>query len=156
MLEQLAFIFKINNGLVAKALEGLSDDEVWKTPTGGGNSIGWILGHITETRLGLLKAFDRPLEGGWGRRFSRGSKAEERSSYPSRDAIEARWKETRAAMRDAFAALTSEKLAAPATVQLPGTTTVADQTAFVAFHESYHVGQIAFVRKQNGHSAIAG
>jgi uncharacterized damage-inducible protein DinB len=157
MLEQIAFIYKINNGLVKRALEGLSDDQVWQAPPGGGNPLGWLLGHITETRTGLLYAFGRRIEGGWsGRRFSRGSMLEARSSYPSRAEIEARWNATHAAMRDVFAAFTPEQLAAPATIQLPGTTTMADQTAFVAFHESYHVGQMAFVRKQNGHSAIAG
>jgi uncharacterized damage-inducible protein DinB len=60
-------------------------------------------------------------------------------------------------MRDAFAALTPDQLQQPpAGPRLPGANTVADQLAFFAFHESYHVGQIGYVRRQLGHSSIAG
>lgn len=156
MLEHITLIFKLNNGLVSRALEGLSDDDVWQTPPGGGNPIGWMLGHITETRLGLLGTLGRPLDSGWSRMFSRGAVRADRSACPARAAIEAKWKETHAAMRDAFAAQTPDRLASPARLPLPGATTMAEQIAFFAFHESYHVGQIGYVRKQNGHSAIAG
>ena len=53
--------------------------------------------------------------------------------------------------------LTEADLASPARgKQLPGARTVGDQLAFLAFHESYHIGQLAYVRKALGHSAIAG
>ena len=37
-----------------------------------------------------------------------------------------------------------------------GVRTFADQVAFGAFHESYHVGQMGYVRRQLGHSAVVG
>ena len=53
--------------------------------------------------------------------------------------------------------VTEADLAAPATGRpLPGANTVIEKLAFIAFHESYHVGQIGFIRKQLGHSSIAG
>ena len=63
----------------------------------------------------------------------------------------------RAGMKARFASLTEADLAAPANGKpLPGVTTVAEQLAFLAFHESYHVGQLAYIRKSLGHSAVAG
>ena len=98
----------------------------------------------------------RPTETGWGRVFSRGSVRGAPTSYPSRAAIEASWNATHGRMREAFDAVTDGQLAAPPTIELPGAKTLADQAAFFAFHESYHVGQIGYVRKFLGHSAIAG
>ena len=156
VVEPVTLIYKLNNRLVGRSLEGLTDDEMWQAGPGGGNPIAWLLGHITESRIGLLAALGRPTETGWGRVFSRGSVRGAPTSYPSRAAIEASWHATHGRMREAFDAVTDGQLAAPPTIELPGAKTLADQAAFFAFHESYHVGQIGYVRKFLGHSAIAG
>ena len=156
MLESLTFIFKFNNGLIKRSLEGLSDDEVWTELSGSGNPIGWVLGHLTETRAGILRELGVPFDPGWGGVFKRGSMRQNRSLYPSRQDIETQWQATHHAMRDGFALLTAERLVQPATREVPGVRTYADQLGFYAAHESYHVGQIGFIRKQLGHSSIAG
>ena len=156
-IDSVALIFKLNNGLITRSLEGLADDEVWRQPAGGGNPIGWIAGHVTEARASLLGALGAPYEIGWGKRFARGSGLDDASAYPPRAAVEAAWNATHSRMREAFAALTAERLAeAWQGTPRPGVKTLADLLAFYAFHESYHVGQIGYVRKLLGHSAIAG
>lgn len=157
MLQPISLIYKLNNAVVARALAGLSDDEVWQSPPGGGNPIGWILGHVAEHRTVLLGLLGGHLQTEWpARLFARGSRRGDRSTYPSRLAIESAWNATHHVMRDAFAAATPEQLSAPATLELPGVRTLADQVAFAAFHESYHVGQMGYVRRQLGHTAVAG
>jgi uncharacterized damage-inducible protein DinB len=157
MLQQIALIYKLNNGVVSRILDGLSDDEVWQSPPGGGNPIGWILGHVAEYRTALLGLLGSPVQAEWSARlFARGSVRGDRGAYPSRAAIEATWKATHGAMRDAFEAATAERLSSPATIDLPGVRTLADQIAFGAFHESYHVGQMGYVRRQLGHTAVVG
>jgi uncharacterized damage-inducible protein DinB len=47
-------------------------------------------------------------------------------------------------------------LAGPARLQVPGTRTAADELAFFALHESYHVGQLAYLRKGLGYPGMAG
>ena len=60
-------------------------------------------------------------------------------------------------MRDAFASVAPERLAGPVTRRpVPGVENLTDLIAFCGFHEAYHVGQIGFIRKQLGHSSIAG
>jgi hypothetical protein len=157
MVEPIAFIFKFNNGLIKRSLDGLSDDDVWAQMAGLGNPIGWVLGHLTETRGGILKELGTPLDVGWGGIFKRGSARLDRSAYPSRQEIEAKWQATHHPMRDAFAAMTAEKLASPATREIvPGVRTFGDQIGFYAAHEAYHVGQIGFIRKQLGYTSVAG
>ena len=157
MIESLALIFKLNNGLIARSLDGLSDEDVWQRPAGSGNPIGWLVGHLTETRGHLLKEIGAPFDPGWGGLFSRGSALGGPADYPSRAAIETAWKATHNRMREAFAALTPERLAGPPSRHVfQGVKTLADEIAGFAFHESYHVGQIGYIRKQLGHSSIAG
>jgi hypothetical protein len=157
MLEPIALIYKLNNGVVSRTLDGLSDDEVWQSPPGGGNPIGWILGHVVGSRTLMLGLLGSPLPSPWEPRlFARGSLRADRGSYPTRQAIETTWQATHAAMRQAFAAVTPAQLSAAATTELPGVRTIADQLAFGAFHESYHVGQMGYVRRQLGHSAVVG
>ena len=157
MVEPVVFIFKFNNNLVSRSLDGLSDEDVWTQLAGAGNPIGWVLGHLTETRGGILRELGVAFDPGWGGRFKRGSMRQDRSTYPSREEIEAQWKATHHPMRDAFAGITADKLASAATREIvPGVRTFGDQIGFFAAHESYHVGQIAFIRKQLGHSSVAG
>lgn len=152
----VAQIFKINNNMVDRTLDGLSDQELWQRTTGG-NPIAWILGHITETRGALLTQLGTPWKPGWEKQFARGSMLGEASAYPSPVAIADAWKETRKLMRDAFAGLTDEQLLQrPPGPTIAGAETVSDLITFLAFHESYHIGQMAYVRRALGHSGIAG
>ena len=104
--------------------------------------------------LGLL---EEPFDTGWTDLFTRGSAPHEASSYPSKDDIDKTHRQIVDRLRARFNLLTEADLAAPARgKQVPGSRTVGDQLAFLAFHESYHIGQLAYVRKALGHSAIAG
>ena len=157
MIEPIALIFKLNNGLIRRSLDGLSDEDVWRQPSGSGNPIGWLLGHLTETRGHLLAELGASFDPGWGGLFGRGSMLRPLADYPSRATIEVAWQATQGRMRDAFATLDAERLAGPPSRHaFPGVTTLADEIAGFAFHETYHVGQIGFIRKQLGHSSIAG
>ena len=156
MLESVALIYKLNNGLVASSLDGLSDDEVWGQPAGSGNPIAWLVGHLTETRGKLLTSLGTAFDPGWPAVFSRGSMMQGRDAYPARTAIETAWRATHHPMRDVFAALSAEQLAAPTRSPFPGVKSLADHLAALAFHEAYHVGQMGYVRKLLGRSALVG
>jgi uncharacterized damage-inducible protein DinB len=156
-IDPIALIFKLNNGLVARSLDGLSDEEAWQRPAGAANPIAWLVGHVTSTRGSLLAELGQPFDTGLGKVFTRGEALRDPLAYPSRAEIERVWNDTHGRMRDAFAAVTDDWLARPSEGKpLPGATTMADRLAFFAFHESYHVGQMAYVRRLLGHSAVAG
>ena len=108
-MDSLALIFKLNNGLIARSLEGLADDEVWRQPAGGGNPIGWIAGHVTEARASLLGALGAPYETGWGKRFARGSGLEGHARVVAEtgaDAVGVDWAVDLAALRARLPATT--------------------------------------------------
>lgn len=154
--QPLALLFKINNSMVTRALEGLTDDEAWHQMEGKANPIAWMIGHLTETRGQLLGLLGTPWEPGWGVKFARGSERVDRTAYPGVAEIRATFEATHEAMRAAFASLTDARLASASPVSFAGAQTVADLLAFFAFHEAYHLGQVGFIRKNLGHSSLAG
>ena len=156
-LAPVALIFKLNAGLMRSSLDGLTDAELWQRPTPHNNPLLWVVGHIVATRATMLGLLGDPFDTGWGDLFTRGATLHEPARYPARDEIERVHRMVVDRLKAKFASLTELDLAGPATGKpLPGAKTVADQLAFLAFHESYHVGQLAYIRKSIGHSTIAG
>lgn len=153
----IAFIFQTNDGLIRQTLSDLPADALWKQPAGGGNSIMWIVGHITQTRAGMLSLLGDRASTGWGELFRRGAQKQDSSAYPEPQAIKAKGIELTRQLQAKLAAMTQEELGAPVTaVKLPNVNTVVDALAFFAFHEAYHVGQLGYVKKALGYSPIAG
>jgi DinB superfamily/Activator of Hsp90 ATPase homolog 1-like protein len=156
-LAPIALMFKLNAGLLKSSVEGLGDPDLWQRPTPHNNPMLWVLGHIVSTRAKLLGLLGDPLEIGWGDLFNRGAALQDAARYPPRQEIERVHRDVAERLKAAFAAFTEADLARPATgPELPGVKTLADQLAFFAFHESYHVGQLAYIRKSLGQSGIAG
>ncbi|OGL62393.1 MAG: hypothetical protein A3J27_10120 [Candidatus Tectomicrobia bacterium RIFCSPLOWO2_12_FULL_69_37] len=65
----IAKTLEINTNLVHMALDGLTDEELWKQPNADSNPIGWLLWHMTRAEDDLLsRAGGRPqvwAEGRW-------------------------------------------------------------------------------------------
>lgn len=153
----IAFIFQANDGLIRQTLSDLPAEALWKQPGGLGNSIMWIVGHITQTRAGMLSLLGERASTGWGDLFRRGAQRQDPSAYPEPQAIKAVGIDLTKRVQAKLATITDEELAAPVTtIKLPNVNTVADALAFFAFHETYHVGQLGYVKKALGYNPIAG
>jgi uncharacterized damage-inducible protein DinB len=158
MLEDVTLIFKLNTGFVRLALDELPAEDFWRRPSDGGNPIGWMLGHITGARTSLLTRLGHPMKTPWGNIFSRGMALGTADTYPTQPELEAAWKDTHHKMRDAFAGISDALLAEKAGRPIGPFTdpTVRELMTFLAFHESYHVGQMAYLRRLFGHGGVAG
>jgi uncharacterized damage-inducible protein DinB len=153
----LVTIFNVNNVLITRALDGLSEDELWRRPSDHSNSMFWLLGHIVHTRGGLLRMLGEDYRTGWGDVFRRGASEVDRQHYPMLPSIERVREDVIGRLRARLASVDDDQLSKPApTSPAPTITTVRDLIAFLAMHEAYHVGQLGFIRKLMGHSAIAG
>jgi uncharacterized damage-inducible protein DinB len=155
----IATIFAINDDFVLQALDGLTQEELWKAPTNQNNAMLWIAGHVVQTRAMVLQMLGEPVETGWGKVFDRGAPAatvDQANRYPSRSEIERVMREITPRLHAKLASLDDTYLAGPAQMQVPGTKTVADELAFFALHDSYHIGQLAYVRKGLGYPGLAG
>lgn len=152
----IAMIFTTNDDLALRALDGLTHKQLWEAPTERNNAMLWIAGHLVQTRALLLGLLGEPFDTGWGERFSRGAKIGDANGYPSRDEIEKAMRDVSQRLQAKLAALDDAALAQPPSMDLPGAKTIADQVALFAFHDTYHVGQMGYIRKALGYPALAG
>jgi|SRR5579859_1369216 len=149
-------IFSMNDQLVPEALKDLSHEQLWHALSDRNNSMLWVAGHIVQTRAMVLQMLGEPIDTGWGSLFDRGATVGEPSRYPSGSEIERVSSDISVKLRAALSALTDEQLARPASLQIPGVETLAGELAFFALHDSYHVGQLAYIRKGLGYPGLVG
>jgi hypothetical protein len=152
----IAKIFAINDDIVSKALEGLTDEQLWTRLMPRNNPMLWIVGHFVETRTQLMALLGEPFDTGWGQHFVRGATLRDAKQYPSREEIQDVMKDVSRRLHAKLATLDDEQMSRPPAVPLFGAETVADQVAGFALHDCYHVGQIGYIRKGLGYPALAG
>jgi uncharacterized damage-inducible protein DinB len=89
--------------------------------------------------------------------FERGSNPGDAGKYPSPEELVAAWQEVKAELSAALEEASEEALAAPGPEKIPSFDGKLSGTlAFMAWHEGYHVGQAAYLRRWLGHGQVAG
>ena len=156
VITPIAKIFAINDDLALRALDGLTDAQLWSAPTLRNNPMMWVVGHFVQTRAQLLALLGEPTDTGWQERFVRGATLRDATHYPSRDEVERIMNDVTCRLHRKLATIDDEQVDRPPSTSLPGADTVADEIALFAFHDSYHVGQMGYIRKALGFPALAG
>jgi uncharacterized damage-inducible protein DinB len=152
-----AHIYKRNEAMLAKAIEGLTAEQWTCRPQDSGNSALWVVGHIVWARSRAFKLLGVSWTAPWLTYFERGSKPEDASQYPSSDEVLAAWKELSALMPSALEAASVDAMAAPAPPPSPSFDgTIGGMVSFLAMHETYHVGQVVYLRRLLGHDKTVG
>jgi uncharacterized damage-inducible protein DinB len=153
----LLLIFSINTNLLSRVLDGLSPEDFVRPAGERNNCIAWVAGHVLQTRAQMLTLLGAPFDIGWGSDFGRGAVPPSEDRYPSRERMQEVAAELGARLRTCLSSLDEETLAAAAKgPQLPGVTSTAEQVGFFAMHDSYHVGQLGFMRKALGYPSLVG
>lgn len=151
----LAAIFRLNTGLVLNCLTTLPDDLAQKRVGEKLNSIAFLVAHLTETRHYLATLLGQPLPSPFSSAFANARTIDEAGPLPPISQLAQYW--------DAIAAhlaVIVERIDTPLLAQtgpaLPGSDgTVLGNLAFLAQHESYHLGQIALLRRAHGLAAMS-
>ena len=154
-LSPLAMILDLNTDLLVNCLDGLSEHEAQQRLTGGGNSIGFLAAHLTDSRHFLALRLGHPLSNPLARFLADAKSIDEIRSWATLDQVRAAWNGISEHVQTVLNGLTEAELEKPG---FPGFS-VPDPTAvgFIAFltqHDSYHIGQAAFVRRQLGRPAM--
>ena len=148
--------FRFNSSMLSIGLSDLTDDDAgWRLKGGDGSSISFLTGHITSSRYGLLKALGVAEENPNAELFGADVGSKEASAYPPIAELRASWDEVAGKLDSALAALTDEQVLAVD----PGGFPTPDQTlrgrlSFMAWHESYHIGQIGILRTERGYPSM--
>lgn len=148
--------FGLNDFLLKKAVDGLTADDLLRAPGDESTPALWLLGHITDSRSGLAVMLGVERERYRHDLFGRGTRMRPETCPPVEEILAA-YDEATAQLAERFEAVTADELAAPAPRDLPTPDkSLGGAVAFLAFHETYHVGQLAYLRKWLGRGALVG
>jgi hypothetical protein len=155
-LEFIAKSFEANTPVFPQALDGVSEEELRRAPSDHNSSMLWLAGHLVRGRGRALIALGLSADP-WDM-FGRGTHLDPSVHYPTKQEILHRWAEYSGQLHHALRGLKDGDIKKQAQMPNPPSLdgTVGGQVAFLAFHEAYHIGQLGYVRKWLGHSALAG
>jgi uncharacterized damage-inducible protein DinB len=152
----LAAILDLNTDLLLNCLDGLSEAEVQHRLQGGGNSLAFLIAHLTDTRHFMAIRLRRPLPNPLTSLLADARSIDDIRGWPPVDELRAAWCAISDHLNAVLPVLTNEELNEGGVHRFPiGDDTRLGLIAFLTQHDSYHVGQAAFLRRQIGKPAMA-
>ena len=107
----------------------------------------WLAGHLLLSRCRMANYIGARCDRHWEDLFAQKSRIVEPEQYPSIEEIRQRWEQVTDIVRSRLNQLTAEELSAPGQrlpIEMPD---LLGGFTFLVWHESYHVGQMGYVRK---------
>jgi len=150
-------LYNVNQGLALKSLGQTKLGNLHLRTLDKGNSVYWVFAHITVSRYTLAKALGLDESVVWGGMFDFGSEPKDPVGYPSIDEIKAAFLDISDKLKKRFETVTEADLAKEPPFTIPGIEKSAAGTlAFMSLHESYHVGQLAYLQRLQGGEKLVG
>jgi uncharacterized damage-inducible protein DinB len=155
-LAPLAAILDLNTDLLLNTLDGLEDEDVRIRLPGGGNSLAFLAAHLTDSRHFLADRIGHPLANPLAPYLAEARTIEDITAWPSLGELCDAWCAVSAHVQMALESMAAADLAQANAVRFP----LADGTqlgmiTFLVQHDSYHLGQMAFLRRQLGKPAMS-
>lgn len=149
-------ILALNTDLLLNCLEGLSEEDALRQLDGGGNTIAFLAAHLTDTRHFLVGRLGHPLANPLSRYLAEASSIEDIVEWPTLAELREWWLDVSRHLGDVLTRRTAEQLTRPNVHRFPlGDSSELGLIAFLVQHDSYHVGQMGFIRRQLGKPAMA-
>jgi len=149
--------FGQNTISLAKSYEGLTEEEWLRSPSERSNHLSWIVGHIVWARAAVAGMLGSPISKPWFSLVSRGSKKIDPERFPKPEELVLALQEVTAVLGTAMENATEEALSGPPPAQIPSTDgKLSGTVAFLAWHDTLHVGQTVYLRSWMGHGGALG
>jgi len=152
----IAGIFKTNTELFKKTIQGIPPDRWFASPGNDSNHLMWIAGHVVVHRGMVLRILGQEWSSPWEGLFARGAKSAAPEQYPRAAEIVQAWDEVSTKLASSLDGAPDEMLAQPSSRGITLDGKVSGKIAFLSLHESYHVGQMAYLRKWLGQGQTVG
>ena len=155
-LKPIRETYRFNSELVSLALDDLDpEDAVRRWKSGEGSSIAYLVGHLSSSRYGVLRTLGAASENPYKELYGAGVGSSDGSAYPPLPQIADAWRETAQRLHAALDAVTDEQALQSSDDSYPtADRTLRGQLAFIAWHETYHVGQIGILRSEMGYTSL--
>jgi uncharacterized damage-inducible protein DinB len=147
-LYHLELICNLNERLFINALAGVSDEQAKKRISEHNNPLNWLAVHTTWARYNMAGILGKAGKNPYTGMFEGFKPFEDSMKFDSIEKVKEEWEKASALLKEGFASVSAEHLAAPAPFKSPaGDQTIAGAMAFLAQHESYDIGQMALLKK---------
>jgi uncharacterized damage-inducible protein DinB len=155
LLKPIADSFRTTNVVLELCLGDLNDnDSKHRTRDGEGPSIAWEVGHMLDFRCTALRLLGVTQESYYTAKYSV-IRASDGRDYPDVTTYGREWKHLNAELERALETAASESLECLVEDRVYGTRTVLESLVFLTWHEAYHMGALAAIRKQLGYPGPA-
>jgi uncharacterized damage-inducible protein DinB len=150
-------MFNTNTELVGKALQEVPAEHWFRAPGNDSNHLMWVAGHLVVHRAAVLKYLGADWEASWSPLFKRGAQRTADEEYPSIEEIRSAWQAVSEKLLNLLASPPAEELSKTAEAGPPSFDgKMSGQVAFFAFHETYHTGQVSYLKKWLGYGQTVG
>lgn len=154
-LAPFADVFRLNTTLFRNTLVGLDDTRASVRPNDRTNSVAFIAGHLVESRAWMARYLGLDVKAPFGGVLEHATSIDQIAKLPALTEIGGSWDQISGLVLERFPLLAGSDLAALTTQRFPGVPgTVLGGIAFLIQHESYHIGQLAWLRKYLGFPAM--
>jgi uncharacterized damage-inducible protein DinB len=141
-------ILGMNDRLFINALAGVTDEQAADRISEHNNPLVWIATHTVWARYNIAQFLGKAGENPYAGMFENFKAYDPAMQFDSVEKIKENWQKATALVKEAFEAVTEEHLAADSPIKSPiGDFTNGGTIAFMAQHESYDIGQMAFLKK---------
>ena len=116
----------------------------------------FLTAHLADARHFLAATLGVPLENPLGQQLEYGKTLDEIGEFPPLATLVGAWDRVSAHLAERLPAIASSTLDAHSGLRFPvEDRTVLGAVAFLVQHDSYHIGQMALLRRQLGQNAMS-
>ena len=152
----LARILRLNTELVLNCLAGLDAAAGERHVTEGTNSIAFLVAHLTDSRHFIATLLNAPLSNPLAAALAGARSEAEVPALPPLSALTEAWERVSAHLAVQIERLDTPVLVRPVTQRFPGGDgTLLGALTFLVQHDSYHLGQLALLRRQLGYPPMS-
>ena len=155
-VQPLVAILRLNTRLVLNCLDGLTDETARARHGEGVNSALFIAAHVADSRFFILRTLGATLENPLSPYLDQAKTIDDVAEWPSLDVVREAWSAVSDAIETVLDTADPQDLDAPIDTSFPGVDrTRLGALTFLVQHDSYHLGQLALLRKPAGLPAMS-
>ena len=156
-IKQVENILHLNTRLFNNALAGVTETQAKERISDHNNPLNWLAAHTVWARYNTCAMLGKPVaKNPYDGLFEGFKPFDATADYGTLAKAKEEWHNASELLKEALASVTEENLGAECPLKSPiGDYTFAGTVAFLAQHESYDIGQIAFLKKYYTNEAMS-
>jgi len=154
-MKSIISIYKTNSTLLTNSFAKVTEVDSLKRPNKRTNSMIFIALHVLDARCFILTQIGLKTKNPFGKYVDWAKTIDEIITYPKLKKVLSEWKRIDRILVEELNGINSRKLNSDQQFEFPDGKKIINMLAFLAAHESYHVGQISFIRKYLGYPATS-